>query len=78
MEHASQIYVALLDEGVDVWRPVQAVCEHGDCYRIISSNPDPEDESWQFLEGDVVRCRSRTFTGGEIGLVAYAKARGDA
>ncbi|MDQ3134090.1 MAG: hypothetical protein M3Q76_04680, partial [Acidobacteriota bacterium] len=69
MKPISQIYVALLDEGLDVWRPVQAIHEHDCFYRIINSNPDPEDEQRQFLSGDLVRCEYRTFSGGEVGLV---------
>ncbi len=78
MENLAQIYVALLGEGVDVWRPVQAIHERGDLYRIISPNPDAEDERWQFSSGDVVRCERRAFSSGGEGLVAYAKAGGDA
>jgi hypothetical protein len=39
-------------------------------YRIVSVNHDPEDEEWQFQTGDIVRCRTRVFSGGETGLVA--------
>ena len=34
------IYVYLFDEGVDCWRPVDAVREGEDLYRIVSLNPD--------------------------------------
>ena len=74
MENLTQIYVALLGEGVDVWRPLQAIHEQGDLYRIVSPNPDPEDERWQFLSGEIVLCERHTFAGGEIVLVARAKA----
>ncbi len=68
------IYVALLDEGVDVWRPVEAIHEHDDVYSIVSVNSDPEDEHWQFHTGEAVRCRRKTFEGGATGMVAYEKA----
>jgi HEAT repeat protein len=68
------IYVALLDEAVEVWRPVQAAHEGGDRYRILSANADPEDEQWEFQQGELVRCRVKTFSGGGSGWVAFEKA----
>jgi len=64
------IYVELLHEGVDVWRPVQAEPVQGALYRIVSANPDPELEDWAFASGQIVRCLPREFSGGERGLVA--------
>jgi hypothetical protein len=65
------IFVALLDEGTDVWRPVQAELVEGSLYRIIG--PAPEDELWEFTPGSLVRCREKVFSGGERGLVAYER-----
>ena len=67
------IYVALLDEGVDCWRPVEAIHKHDDIYTITSPNPDPDDEHWEFSHGDDVRCKMHTFSGGGTHLTAYAK-----
>jgi hypothetical protein len=68
---AETIYVALLDEGTDVWRPVQAeLCGAGH-FRIVSANPDPQDERWEFPSGAVVRCERRKLSGGYC-LVAAA------
>jgi hypothetical protein len=71
MKDSIQIYVSLLDEGTDVWRPVEAVHVRDDMYRIISSNLNPKDERWQFVSGDVVRCQSHVFADGSQGMVAY-------
>jgi hypothetical protein len=51
------VYVELLDEGVPVWRPVQAE-ELGDGrYRLLPTDDyDPEIETWAFLPGSIVRC----------------------
>jgi hypothetical protein len=68
MINAATVYVALLDEGVDVWRPVQAEYLGADLYRLTGAPPD--DEAWPFAIGDVVRCEVRTFAGGAV-LVAY-------
>jgi len=68
-----QIYVALLDEGTDVWRPVQAIPVSRDIYTIVSEHTDSAVERWQFQTGDVVRCEVKTFSGGSSGLVAVEK-----
>ena len=67
------IYVALLDEAVEVWRPVEAAHEGEDRYRILSTNADPE-EQWEFQQGELVRCRVKTFSGGGSGWVAFERA----
>jgi hypothetical protein len=46
-ETTTQIYVYLLDEGTDVWRPVEAMQLTEGVYRIASE--PAEDEKWQFL-----------------------------
>jgi hypothetical protein len=54
------IYIQLLDEAVQVWRPVEAeaVGVHG--FRIVGKRP--EDERWEFEPGDLVRCETRKLT----------------
>ena len=64
MEKVSVIYVRLLDEGVDCWRPVDARQTADDVFEIISENPDPGDERWEFNVGQSVRCQARQFSGG--------------
>ena len=66
------IYIPLLDEGVNVWRPVQAEHVGSDLYRLTGQPPD--DETWAFAAGDVVRCRPQTLSGdgGLDGLVLVA------
>jgi hypothetical protein len=66
------IYVALLNEGTSVWRPVAAIPVGDGMYQIVSENDDPEDEQWEFSTGDVVLCVSRTFGNGS-GLVAVRR-----
>jgi hypothetical protein len=52
------IYVALADEAVDVWRPVEAVSEGGSIYRIGDPAARPH-EAWEFPPGSRVRCERR-------------------
>jgi len=60
----STIYLALLDEGIDVWRPVQATELASGLYQIVSDNVDPSDERWEFSAGSKVRCELRSLSGG--------------
>ena len=70
------MYVALLDEDVDCWRPVNA--EHIGADQYVLAGPIPQGEVWEFQPGETVRCRERTFEGGAIGLVAFARVQRDA
>lgn len=47
------IYVRLLNEGVDVWRPVRAR-RLGEATYEIAADPVPADEEWSFQPGDIV------------------------
>jgi NAD(P)H-flavin reductase len=67
------VFVSLLDEGVDVWRPVSAQHIRDDVYRIVGQPPDPGDEKWEFLPGQHVRCRLQQLSEGQF-LVAYEAA----
>jgi hypothetical protein len=73
MTNNVQIYLALLDEGVDVWRPVQAEHLDANVYRILEQPYDRTIESWQFEPGDVVLCEMIESSGGRI-LAATRKA----
>lgn len=68
---STTIYVALLGEGTDVWRPVQA--DRVDCQRYQIVGTVPEGESWEFEPGSIVRCKETHFSDGAHGLVAYEK-----
>ena len=61
------IYVELLEEGTQCWRPVEAEQLPDGSFRILG-NP-PEDELWAFQTGNIVQCEERQFRSG-AGLVA--------
>jgi hypothetical protein len=65
----TKLYVRLLDEGVEVWRPVRGIHWADDVYRILSE--PREGERWEFASGTAVRCRPQTFPDGEEQLVAF-------
>jgi ClpX C4-type zinc finger len=66
------VYVWLPEEGVDVFRPVTARHLHDDLYRIIDA--PPEDEVWEFEQGDTVRCRRRQVSGDQGRITDYLVA----
>jgi hypothetical protein len=68
-----KIYVLLLDEGVEVWRPVQAERLHDNVYRISVQPYDRVTESWQFEPGDTVLCERVESANGPI-VAATRKA----
>jgi hypothetical protein len=63
---SSKIFVGLLGEGVDVWRPVQAEHVQGNVYRIKEQPYDRTVETWQFEPGDAVVCEMIESSDGRI------------
>ena len=59
-----EIYVALLDEGTDVWRPVKARLVSGKVYKIVDQAYNTEDETWEFTPGTEVVCEQRILSNG--------------
>ena len=58
------IYIRLLDEGTDVFRPTAAEPVEGGLFRVLPTpNYDPEDEVWEFPPGSVVRCETKELEG---------------
>jgi hypothetical protein len=66
------IYMPLLNEGTDVWRPVSATPLPSGTYRVEGEMSD--DEEWAFIPGTLVRCAWKTFSDGERGLTAIGLA----
>jgi hypothetical protein len=62
--------MALPEEAVEVWRPVQVERADSETWRVLG--PVPEGEVWEFQPGDCVRLERRAFADGEVGLVAVA------
>lgn len=76
MKQTDQIYVRLVDELVDVWRPVSAERLHGSTvYRVLDQAYDRDIETWEFGPGDLVECEERPGSDGAI-LVAVAPHAG--
>ena len=61
-----KLFVSLLAEGADVWRPTEAVPIGDGLFKILSTpNYDPEDEVWEFPPGAIVRCETRQDNSGK-------------
>jgi hypothetical protein len=73
MNDSTEIFVSLLDEQVDVRRPVQAERIHNEVYKIIDQPYDREVETWQFEPGDEVVCELIDSNEGRI-LAAMRRA----
>jgi len=63
MSTRTTVLVELLDEGTDVWRPVEVVEVRPGWHLLEGSAPD--DECWAFPPGTVVECEVRRSSGGE-------------
>jgi hypothetical protein len=68
------IYVELLDEGVTVFRPVEATPDRDGSFRV--SDTAPAGEVWRFKPGSRSRayCKLRDIGGEEPRLVAIRSA----
>ena len=52
-----KIYIKLLDDGVDSWRPTFGEKIQEKIYKVLSTEDyDPNDEEWEFVPGTIVRC----------------------
>jgi hypothetical protein len=71
----AKILVELFDEGVPVWRPVEAEALGGARYRLPVVDLKQLAEVWAFAPGSVVECEIRVFSGGPA-LVAVRLADG--
>ncbi|MBI4570522.1 MAG: hypothetical protein HY723_01120 [Chloroflexi bacterium] len=76
MSASVQIFVRLLNEAVDVWRPVRAEQLDQDVYAILNQPYDREIEAWQFEPGDKVVCEMIDLSDSRI-LAATKRAPGD-
>lgn len=66
------IYMPLLNEGTDVWRPVEVTPLEGALYRVEGEMPS--DEEWEFVPGTLVQCEWKRFSDGAHRLIAAGAA----
>ena len=63
----SSIYVKILDEMVEVWRPVRAEALGGMVFRIRLDQPT-FGEVWEFKPGETVVVENQIKSGGEVAI----------
>ena len=66
------VFVYLMNEGSDSWRPVPSMHRSGEMY-VLGNVEDAASEQWEFAPDTLVKVARRTFDNGESGLVAVAK-----
>lgn len=72
MTDAETIYVELIDEGLTVYRPVEAMPDRDGFSRLPDSAP--EGEVWQFAPGSRVVCELRDIGRAGRSLLAVRSA----
>ncbi len=60
------IYVRLVNEPVDVWRPVEAEHVSGNVHLILPQDYDRDSEVWEFEPGDLVECTGCRLLGSQV------------
>jgi hypothetical protein len=61
-----KIYVRLLDEGTEVARPTDALPLGDGLFRVLPTpDYDPQDETWEFPPGSLVRCKKEQWPHGQ-------------
>ena len=66
----TNIYIQLLNEGTEVYRPVPAIEIKNNIYKLEGSEIyDPKDEEWEFEPGTLVKTERKCFEG-EMVLIA--------
>lgn len=52
-----EIYIKLLDEGVEVYRPTKGEEIGQNIFKVLPTDDyDPDDETWEFLPNSKVKC----------------------
>jgi len=64
----TQVFVALLGEGTQVWRPVDSRKVSPNVFEILG--PVPVGEEWEFQPGQIVECALNKFLQGDMGFIA--------
>ena len=62
----SIIYVKILNEDINVWKPINAILIGENTYEIID-----EDDEIEFKNGEIVKVKKKIFSDKTEGLIAY-------
>ena len=64
-------FMPMLDEGTDVWRPVELLAIDKDTFQIQSKCP--ADEKWKFKSGELVVCEQQLLSSGSALVITALK-----
>jgi hypothetical protein len=68
-----EVYVNLLDEGTPCSRPTKAIALGDGLFKLLPTRDyDPEEESWEFVPGSIVRGITERQEGGKSYLLAVS------
>lgn len=73
MAPTTTVFVKLLNEDIDVWRPVAAEHLRGDLYRLLED--PPEGEVWPFGKNDLVVCHRQLGSEPQRGAMLVAREK---
>ena len=62
----SIIYIKVLDENINVWKPINALRIDKNTYKI-----DDNDDEIEFKKGQIIKVVKKIFSDGTKGLVPY-------
>jgi hypothetical protein len=68
------IYILLLNKGIDVWRPANAVKIKDNIHEILKDQPEfeTEEENWEFKPGIKVRCKTKIINQYEVSVHRFS------
>ena len=71
------IYIKLLNEGTNVYRPVPSLKKDDNIYEVLGKDIyDSQDETWEFPPGSIVVCEWQKLSGGDCLVATFSKYRG--
>ncbi len=61
------VYVKLMDEGIDVWRPVESsLVAEPNIFRLANTDSSTEGGTWEFRPGSLVEVEMKTINDEEL------------
>ena len=73
MAEEIEVYIKIVGEQGEAWKPVRAVHRGDDIYEIKGSDLSLAPEGWRYSPGDLVRCKPHDLTDSDVVLVAVER-----
>ncbi len=72
MSESETVYIKVLNERTEVWRPVECINQDDFIFLIPNDTKVPDTETWQFQPGARIQCGVRELTSNRKIIVAYS------